>query len=67
LLQAALGLQPQEDVDHSLEGDREIYLDVHGLTIEVIEHVEGSEASAEEQCVGNEVGRPDGFGEPRHV
>lgn len=65
--QATCPLQPIEDADQSLGRDRGVDLDVHRLTIEVIDHVECPEPTAAQQGVGHEVRGPDGVRQSRHV
>ncbi|EFF44278.1 hypothetical protein XAUB_16660 [Xanthomonas citri pv. aurantifolii str. ICPB 11122] len=44
--------------------DRGIHLDMKHLAVEVVDHVEGAQASATRQSVTHEVDRPDGIRQP---
>src|SRR5690606_15762295 len=67
LRQAVVALELLEDADQARGGDRGVDLDVQRLAVEVVDYVEGPEATATGQRIGHEVGRPDGVWQTRHV
>src|SRR5690606_6338819 len=67
LWQPVVALELLEDAHQALRRDRRVDFDVQRLAIEVVDHIEGPEAPAAGQGVGNEVGRPDRVGQPGDV